>query len=90
MAFNRSHAPPGLANYLLGIGPMPPLRPQDVAVTQMQHALDEGAFDHRWSMAPTPQGSQQPCPTPVNPRRVMEPPTLQAGGHQPCPASTQG
>ena len=40
---NNSHA--GMAGYLLGIGPMPPLRPQDIAVAQMQQALDRGVFE---------------------------------------------
>ena len=33
----------GMAAYLLGMGPMPPPRPQDVAVAMANHLLDHSA-----------------------------------------------
>lgn len=48
MTANSNSAHPGVARYRLGIGLMPPdsgpLCPQDITLTQIQRALDEGAF----------------------------------------------
>ena len=45
MAANPNHAHTGVARYLLGIGPMPPPRPEDIALAHLQGALDGGAFE---------------------------------------------
>ena len=41
-----------LARYLLGLGPMPPLHPVDVALAQIYGALDRGAFEQPWNANP--------------------------------------
>lgn len=41
-----SRAPYANAAYLLGMGPMPPPRPQDIAVARLNAAMDSGAFEN--------------------------------------------
>ena len=44
MAENPNHTHPGVARCLLGIGPIPPPWPQDIALACVQGALNTGTF----------------------------------------------
>ena len=77
MAANLNRTHPGVARYLLGIGPMPPPHPQDIAVAQIQGALNGGAFEQPWNMQPPLQAPQQ---LPAHPQRAA---MGQVGGGQP-------
>ena len=52
----------GLARYLLGLGPMPPLRPEVVALAQICGALDRGAFEQPWPRNANPLILALPAP----------------------------
>ncbi|KAE9390214.1 hypothetical protein BT96DRAFT_946304 [Gymnopus androsaceus JB14] len=43
--YSQNRQPYAMANYFLGIGPLPPPTPQEHAVANMNRALDSGAFD---------------------------------------------
>jgi hypothetical protein len=75
--YNGNHLPQqrgrGVAQYLLGTGPMPPLRPQDYALAHLQAGLNNGAFEHPWNhpgpglapqqvLHPQPPAPQQQVP----------------------------
>ncbi|KAI0248735.1 hypothetical protein BJV78DRAFT_1156272 [Lactifluus subvellereus] len=52
----RTHWASGVARYLLGIGPIPPPRLQDIVLAQIQGALalDGGAFEEPWNVSRHP------------------------------------
>lgn len=62
------HGHSGVAQYLLGYGPMPPPRPQDYALAHIQTALDHGGFEQPWNHAPLPVPQQM-----VPPQRAAGP-----------------
>jgi hypothetical protein len=49
MVTNPNNRGPGIARYLLGMGPMPPLFPEELAITQLHGALDSGIFSQLWN-----------------------------------------
>jgi hypothetical protein len=54
-----------VARYLLGIGPMPPPTPQDLALARLCTALNGGAFKHPWNVDLTLQMTPLTQPGPV-------------------------
>ena len=77
MAANTNGARARVARYLLGMGPMPVPRPQDIALAQIQGALNRGAFEQPWNMYQPLQAPQQ---LPATPQGAA---IRQIGGGQP-------
>jgi hypothetical protein len=68
MAANQNEAPASrMVGYLLGLGPMPPPCPQDIALAQMHRALNGGIFEHPWAQNVPPPGLQVPQQFPAHP-----------------------
>jgi hypothetical protein len=65
MALDPNNARTGVARYLLGVGPMPPPTPQDLALARLHRALDGGAFEHPWNANLPPQATPLANPGPV-------------------------
>ena len=90
MAANQSGACPGVARYLLGMGPLPPPRSQDIALAQIQGALDGGAFEQPWNMYPPLQAPLHLPPAHPVHTQVPVPSVEQHGRHQQPHASSGG
>ena len=92
MAANQNEAPAaGMAGYLLGLGAMPPPRPQDIALAQMHRALNGGVFEHPWTQnAPPPiQVPQQVLPAHPTLTQLAVPAGQHARGRQPYQATPE-
>ena len=63
----------GLARYLIGLGPMPPPNPQDVALAQLCGALDRGMFKQPWNANLPIQAAQLPAAFPAPERGALPP-----------------
>ena len=68
----------GVAQYLLGTGPIPPLRPEDYALAHIQAGLNNGAFEHPWHpphlrVGPAPQQVQVQHLQPAHQQQVVLP-----------------
>ncbi|KAK7020912.1 hypothetical protein R3P38DRAFT_3272015 [Favolaschia claudopus] len=73
--------------YLLGMGPMPPPTNTELAVVQLQHTMDQGAFANMGYMAPGPgYAPPQYISQPRDPIPSSQPPSLQLDVHVPGPA----